>query len=1811
MTIPALRTNATGSIPSSHSMPKAANPTRLARQVSSTANSGQALKPRNDFIQLDAAFSASTVKSLQMPLYYAREKRDGDRIVDLASFSETWGLCYEHLTTETLTEREVLDVIKSGLLPEDKVANLKPVMIQAMHLAIEPKAGLTDQRLREIIDVVCHLPPNQWADALGEGLRFPANTDSRTVAGFIQTQLSESRLQRDQKIASGQLLTDAQWQCFRELIDEGPTWMNDRVERRLEEQARYLPAMDLEDVKYSRPSPDTAQYLLSTCWRVICDDQVPQNYKDRIAGLQRCLLEKSDPVLTTVSNVEETVDFAFKLPLSADRGFPLLAVLEEIERKSERYDFVDTRAPDLHQGGLLRRFLKVAKAVDDLGKVPGPAMDRGLQAGLRAPYPPTPAVPQQTTSEHLQKLAGDADALLTTLTHTLTGWQPVEALDPRPALEAFIQRIMGVSVRSPFRPIPMSGYDATDSLYAETTERSDAAGDSSDMNVLQSLADDLKSWLGSAWGYLGPMGAAVWGAAKEHPRSAATVGLVAAYAAVSEFHRLWFGDASPDPDSHSAVKADPALHRLIVDDLRHALRDMPNVQPFVARLEAQDEAQPDLIPDINHLLSQPVPSQPDLTYAELVDERIFSARDHYARLQISTMVVDVDGEPYVETVDIPPNSDLQRPADDSAQWVLEALTEEQIAQQADQNLQTRVLERLDAGHRDMPLSVPRDSAMNRPLALYQQTLNDPAVLAWFESKGLVLETLSIHQDFVSGTVVRDGVSTTQTFYRWDTSGWGQVSAHVLAARQVLDPGNFGLPFVDDDRNLISCAVILFFYSVVPPTDSKQAGTLASTLKKEGWPVIPSDKKAAVHDECESVTQMIAESKARDQLIHELNKATENLDDNAPISLSGRYTRSANGSPLADKCSKNLEVLSRFVKLPKMLEMCKRLDVDCTDSPVRISANRIEVQISQQWHDLTATVNAESTLQVPFADLLNAVKETGNTLYSTLSIDLQQVIDYRGFGSPKTVGEVRNVVRWLSTRLPSAPPLGDCSADLLADAQSPISLTPDDRSKIIHLEKEVFSVRSSMVDALAADLLADTSVEWRRSHADELLGKMFAKHQAHTWGQTLINALNWYGAGQTAVPEHNQKLLMAAIKLAVDTDAPGRPGTVAGYDIYQPKNLGRNLTDVRAEVEQHLIDNKGVSALAAPLVAHLFLADAGPEFLIQDPDKGIQIGTAGWMTLRLGTAIAEIQNPGCSRAMNTEQLLSLALLDPATPEQQLLFKTAAADILLTWAVMNGVVGQRTDASYSSADYSLAATRFASQRADLNQAIEGFKRPLVTRREIAIRELDRIFPLITKEAVQEIRIKAEVYEPLDKFKPVRTVEKDLVEAYMDGDLFTLEWKVVSAPINEKLFTRAVHALPVLDVLLTSSVDSVFNARKTAFVVSTKSLIAALPQDARQSLEQGEVTLFTLREETGKPKEDETDKMKAALRGRHGTLLRCELGEDIRYFEVFPGRMLINERKDLPKDLPLDGQIKTEKARVSKGGTVNVEVRRGTALPFDFSAYSQGSAPVAGTSSNKLIIEQLGSTLAATTGGRRQADAVPDSYDSIKTAIIVNRIINANYLQGERDFLFKQAKGQTTAEENRAYWGKVKDFLIQLIPFVGCTADLQSGDRMRFINGAFGCFTDLISALSTLAGAATRIPQALSFVGPITTKAFEAIKITGTTIVSLVNPLDGLPDLIASGGRAVGSLRRVLTSGVFALTESGTSHLQTCVDRLRGFFGGMAGAGASRLPRSVSSTMGRWNGTNTAVIQLGNKWYALDDNGDPIGRALDHSKVQAVKL
>ncbi|MNF94436.1 hypothetical protein D3C84_771460 [compost metagenome] len=248
--------------------------------------------------------------------------------------------------------------------------------------------------------------------------------------------------------------------------------------------------------------------------------------------------------------------------------------------------------------------------------------------------------------------------------------------------------------------------------------------------------------------------------------------------------------------------------------------------------------------------------------------------------------------------------------------------------------------------------------------------------------------------------------------------------------------------------------------------------------------------------------------------------------------------------------------------------------------------------------------------------------------------------------------------------------------------------------------------------------------------------------------------------------------------------------------------------------------------------------------------------------------------------------------------------------------------------------------------------------------------------------------------------------------------------------------------------------------------------------------------------------------------------------------------------------------------------------------------------------------------------ERQSVPDSYFSKRSLDIVDKIVNDNLLKGEWDSLFEKAHGTTTEEAKRADREKTYNFLLQLIPFYAAVKDLQSGERMRFINGAFGCFTDAISGLNTMAGGLSKGVPAVRSATSTTAKAVEAFKIAGKTMVSLVNPLDGVPGMIVgfsglvTGGvaRAVSGFPKLFKSGVFALTKDGIASMQACTDRLRAFFGGHASGAAapfqpSRVNTVVNNVSGTVNGTEITAIRENGKWYALDRNGNPIGRALDN--------
>lgn len=1836
---------------------------------------------------------------MDAPVYCQAYTWPGDRISDQKSLDEVWAVVRKRLETQSLSQQDMLEVLKSGLLQRPTGRAMAGLFVEAMMRSIQPKGDLTFERLREIVEVICHLPPDRWGDAFGERLQFSGSAGRDSVVGFIQSQLELSRYQTDEMVVNGELLTDSQWECFQSTVRDCRSsirpWREGRIESSLAKLEEYLEV---------RPSPQEAKSLLGELLQRVDktkntrQERFPARHQRAVLELWRNIKLESAPSLLTVwidevnsalnalgavsakdlgqalfSGVKSagnaaatavmskavapasiTVQVAAKPEGDSARGigletpvetkeedaFSLLSALEEIEEKGEFYNHVGVDGPRAPKG-LWATVVYVLNAVDTVRKLgvsaerpnrlppinmpprmhlhdagAGPSSfsaqmnepvandtARSVPATAPAWFPggrltKTIVVPDaRGFYEPMEQFARQVDQALVQAVRALTGWRPVDAVEQihlqslRETVDTLERLLSQASGAAP--------YVNPGSPYAPTVEAVAPAQFRFDL-----LLSGIGAWLQTSAGYLGTMGAtalgAAAGAARQHPRAAATLALTALYGVVNEFHTLWLGALAGG--SHFVQEDDRGLRGEILNEVETIFNDIPSVADAVrARIanapHADTHQDRELVDDVAHLLEQPVPWNASITTGQLISRGIEQVE--------TTYFLHHDRTSRDEDTPQQKNAGRSRRATD---WTLETLSDTGALSSADKKLQEGVVTVLES---DQNTRVPTlvGTLIHPSVELYKQAVNNKAVLEFFAEKGLELSTLKIHHDWVMGSFTENGTTSSRAFNLWDDSGWCKAAKSLLPILKLLDPDDLGLCHVSTDSNAIPRDVALRFYGVAPPSTIANAKSLASRLKTSGWPEFSTGKKTRLEKAVEQVKLTVDEFRNRELLVAALELVVEGKADNAIIPLAATIADFVSSS-LLQATQKIRHHLNDFLALPAMNSLCQARKIDCKTFPFRLTEDKFQVFFENKWVDLTGDVSAQPVLKVELDKLIVQAKKTGNALYSSTSSDLLQIIRFNGFDNPKNAGEVRNIIRWLSTSIPPSPPLGNYGADLLANDPSFVTLNAAEKTTIVELCKTLQNESPSIIQALQTDLLAGTSVEYRQTNAHVLLTEAFDTDEADAWGQQMTEKLNWYGAaaGQTASVEQYHLLLCAAIKLSVDPDAPGKPGNIAGYDVYHASNRGRDLGEIRAEIENHLISTKGVSAQTAPLVAHLFLADVAPEFLVPGVGKTLLLGTSSWMTLRLGVAIAEASNPGCSRAMTAEQLMDLAVLDPVNEESRLLFQSIGVDIMVAWGVMNGVVRQSATGIYTPGDYESAGKMYARQRAEIAAALQNFSQPLSTRREMAIIELRTIFPNSSDSEIEAMKLWSKSVDASWNLQAIKGTTHDLVEVYMTGDLNVEDWWQPSrAGLTKAVWENRVRQLPDLGKKLAISVESHFKALSDAFITTTKQLFAELPLEDRQCLELGTVELFTLREETGKLKEDETSDDQAAVRGGYGTLMRCEYRGKVHYFEVFTALMTIVKRTDLPDVLPLNGVMKVEKVKISGGSPVNADVQRGTLLPFDFRAYSTGAAPKTSVRSPRLIIEKLGESFAPTplVGYADETTYVPHTYFSPKVARIINSVIKDNFMQGQQSALLDKAKGVTPRDKQKQFWESLKNFAVQLIPFVGCIKDLSSGTRMGTINGAFGCYTDVVSSLFGLVGGAGKAVGVIKSVAPINFKAFELMKISAGSIVSVINPMSGFADLISGTARGVRRVGRMLVSRVFDVTQNGIARLQTAIDQLRCFLGGIAGEAGRKVVGWVSPDRivvnGLHRGTNTTAIQSKNHWYGVGLDGVPFGPGL----------
>lgn len=830
-------------------------------------------------------------------------------------------------------------------------------------------------------------------------------------------------------------------------------------------------------------------------------------------------------------------------------------------------------------------------------------------------------------------------------------------------------------------------------------------------------------------------------------------------------------------------------------------------------------------------------------------------------------------------------------------------------------------------------------------------------------------------------------------------------------------------------------------------------------------------------------------------------------------------------------------------------------------------------------------------------------------------DVSQYLAFSKLGTPTTVGQVKSVIGWLKTTLPPSPIGGDY-AGLTPYTWSPGALSPTDLATLRAQAAEPGSVYSVLRSyTFPAEMPDDHHLK---------LQQFFDSPQAISKAQALAQRLNLaeVAEGKTLSRAARHQLLATAIKTAITSDVPGKPGVVAGHQIYRASNLGRTLDEERRDIETHLI-GKGADATTVPLIAHLFLAQAAPEFLLKsDPHLPAQapaalklspgqvsIGSTAWLNLRLACALSEkLGGPGSSRSLNITQAHALSRLNPVVDEQEQLIKNLGAQPLLDWAVMSGVIPKRADGNYSAENYRAATQAFVEKEVAIGKAFETLTSEPPTQTNLLIEQLALLFPEMTKEEIRSFRLRpigGVTTPPTGMSGPLLTdviLYKQAPADFLSVVLTPInnmlnnlqDYKFVHPKVSQRTYSERIAKLPEIASLVEPAVDKYLADARSAHATVIKQMIASAPLDVRRILEVADIQVFSLREATGQNLlDDQYDPASVAEKvGRQGVLIRYDTrttNPSGGYFEFFPGSMKIIRRDDLRQSLKhFGGEVKERQLQLKRES-----YRDGLPESFDFQAYKSGSEPRPNIQSN-VIVEKAGAALPGLglqNWPAPAADYVPNSWASSKTTAITNAILDVTFDQ-KRAQLIDYANEPTTYHKIRNYpFSSSPVFsslslrtVLSLIPFVGAIADIAEGKVGAGIQGLlidFGSF----AATGGVAGAKAFF-KGLKVVVPYGSRAFavKGFKGAPTLVRSVFNPLDSSVDVMRTARRAL--------AGEFVTAGEGLYMSATAFERCRwgvGVYDTLSGMpAASAYP---GSRLGVSQQCSLYAVQQGAAWYAID--------------------
>ncbi len=762
-------------------------------------------------------------------------------------------------------------------------------------------------------------------------------------------------------------------------------------------------------------------------------------------------------------------------------------------------------------------------------------------------------------------------------------------------------------------------------------------------------------------------------------------------------------------------------------------------------------------------------------------------------------------------------------------------------------------------------------------------------------------------------------------------------------------------------------------------------------------------------------------------------------------------------------------------------------------------SQITVAYFSNRADITRPLTDVADFDESLSLLASLAKMTGGIVTSSKQIAVGQWLRFHGLPLPTTEKGAKELIDLLNfATLPENSPYENYWQLLDCPQDSPFKLTAENRTIIRRITED----ETEGLIPLAA--LYGRSVLLENSSADRVPARLNNLIDnavvSSAKGQAYIDALGWFAeeAGPKPTEQFIEQMMMAATLLDLDPDADSANTSFAGFDLYSKRYMLSRPTVVRKQLELHLVNAFRFDIIIAPLVAELILGGMAPEYLARDLPSTLRIGTPGWVVFTQSVHFAEAVAPGISRSMSYRHLLGFSRLSELSPQLETLFASTSADPVITWALMNNLISRDAEGNLSQEAVITATSAYQKYVGNIQYAATRLSEPLPHRKSVALKELKSEVPGCNPD------------ELLVKHRGSgggagRKVS--VLDLYMGDELHTGDWDRIKGTSIYQSFAQLTRLTPVAD-LFDTALSRHYNAITEALTSNVAIALSQLKTENADYIEYGDLDIYCIRHYTKhtfpsvRPGIVHEPIAIPGTTGRFGVILCAKWRGNVRCYEIFPLRLECHFNQKLePLFHPLSGR------NLNDFEPEYVDHKVIEKIPIDVNAYLQNLAPRDDVHS-KVFIRKIGE-LKSPLDDADSTPPAPDFMSPRKTAI--GELIATENPYFTEDELKQLGLDQTEREKAIEKTDAIFNSILNLIiPFKDCIEELSSGVPSRQKSAISGCIMDAALLVMSFAAVPGKIAATTANAATVANRLLSASNVLSRTVLTLFNPLDGLPQL-----------------------------------------------------------------------------------------------------